>query len=108
MRSTLRSAIAVTALTGLGILAASPAKADESAYLKNLYSVGVPSNGYTLDEIYVKLGKLACRAQAAGYDKSEQEQIVAEAARETLQFSGRLSASDFANRIARSARMFLC
>ena len=107
MRTTIQT-IAVVVLMALGTLTASPAAADESDYLDNLYSVGVPNSGSGVDAVYVKLGKLAFSAQAAGYDKSGQEQIVAEATVESLQLPSGLSVSKFANRIARSARMFLC
>lgn len=108
MRSIVGEVVTIAALMGLGTLLASPALADEYDYLRNLYSVGIPQSGAEVADIYVKLGGLACTAQAAGFDKSEQEELVAEAADKALALRGSLTVSDLANRIARSARMFLC
>ena len=108
MRSVIGGIVTIVALMGLGAITASPALADESGYLRNLYSVGVPQGGTDVTSIYVKLGNLACSAQAAGYDKSGQEQMVAAATSKMLQLPSALSVSAFANRVARSARMFLC
>ena len=84
------------------------ALADESGYLNNLYSIGVPNAGSDVNEIYVELGMLACKAKAAGYSKSEQEQLVAEASEASLEFGNGLPRNKFANKIALSARLFLC
>lgn len=98
----------IGALMSLGAFTASPALADESGYLQNLYSIGVPQGGTDVVNIYLTLGNMACSAQSAGYGKSEQEQIVGAASSKMLQLPSRLSTDDFANRVARSARMFLC
>jgi hypothetical protein len=104
MRSALGGVVTFALLMGSGILFAGSALADERDYLDNLASIGVSGT----PKKFVELGNLACRAKAAGYSKSEQADLVEEASRGVLEPGGGMSLSDFSNKIALSARLYLC
>jgi hypothetical protein len=104
MRSALGGVVTLAVLMGSGILFAGSALANENDYLDNLTSIGVSG----APEEFVELGNLACRANAAGYSKSEQADLVEEASRGVLEPGGGMSLSEFSNKIALSARLYLC